>query len=337
MKNMKTRFGILLLAIGLFYSTSTSGQAPGAGTPGAPAMPEAPPDTMAPDIPGVVKGGTPVRLIRDLFQSVEGAISMPDGSLLFTEQDNGDGALVKVDNNGNISTFLLNTNRTIGLAYDPKGRLVGVQSRNPKVAVLLPTPMVLADSFEGVPLVFPNDLTIDKKGGIYFTDQTTDRFRPVPASRVGKPLIFYIRPDGKLVKASEEVTRPNGLILSPDEKTLIASNGPTMAGFDVQSDGTLTNFRVWATLQGMPKNAQGEVTGGADSICVDNDGRLYASTGVGVQVFSPKGEHLGTIVAPLSPQSVAFGGPDKKTLFIVGRGAAFSVQMIAQGPMNRAK
>ncbi|MBF8300686.1 MAG: SMP-30/gluconolactonase/LRE family protein, partial [Acidobacteria bacterium] len=210
---------------------------------------KSPPDTAAPDIPGVVAGGTRVQLIRDLFQSTEGPIAMPDGSLLFTEQDAGDGRLVKIDKDGNVSTYLDNTNRTIGLAYDPKGRLIGTQSRIPRVGVLAPTRMTLASEYGGQPLVFPNDLVVDKKGGIYFTDQVNERFRPPPPGR--KPLLFYLRPDGQLVKVSEEVTRPNGVMLSPDEKILYAVNGPVIVAFDVQPDGTLRNFRNWATLVGL--------------------------------------------------------------------------------------
>jgi hypothetical protein len=80
----------------------------------APAV-KSPPDTIAPDIPGVVRGGTPVHLVRNLFRSTEGPIAMPDGSLLFTEQDAGDGQLVRIDKDDNISVFITNTNRTIGL------------------------------------------------------------------------------------------------------------------------------------------------------------------------------------------------------------------------------
>jgi len=296
---------------------------------------KSPPDTDAPDIPGVVAGGTKVQLIRDLFQSTEGPIAMPDGSLLFTEQDAGDGALVKIDKDGNISTYLENTNRTIGLAYDPKGRLIGAQSRIPRIAVLAPTRMTLASEYGGQPLVFPNDLVIDKKGGIYFTDQVNERFRPPPPGR--KPLLFYIRPDGQLVKVSEEVTRPNGVMLSPDEKILYATNGPVIVAFDVQPDGALRNFRNWATLVGLPRNEAGIVTGGADGVAIDAAGRFYAATGAGVQVFSPQGQHLGTIPTPLPPQAIAFAGPDKKTLYVVGRGAVWKIAMIAQGYLGRAK
>ena len=78
--------------------------------------------------------------------------------------------IIKVDRDDRISTYLENTNRTIGLGVRPKGRLIGTQSRDPKVGVLAPEPRtVLADSFEGQRLVRPNDLVIDRKGGIYFT------------------------------------------------------------------------------------------------------------------------------------------------------------------------
>lgn len=324
------RAAAVLLVACVLCAASLSGQG------GPPPIVKSPPDTTAPDIPGVVAGGTKVRLIRDLFQSTEGPIAMPDGSLLFTEQDAGDGQLVRIDRDDKISTYLENTNRTIGLAYDHKGRLIGAQSRIPRVGVLSPTRMTLAEAFEGVPIVFPNDLVVDKQGGVYFTDQLQTRFRPVPAGRT-KPFIFYIRPNGTLVKVSEEVASPNGITLSPDEKVLYVANGQTIAAFDVQPDGTVKNFRTHAALVGLNRNAQGQPQGGADSICMDSAGRLYAATPVGVQVFSAQGQHLGTIPIPLPPQAPAFAGPDKKTLYVVGRGAVYKVAMLAQGVMGRAK
>ena len=286
---------------------------------------KSPPDTTAPDIPGVVAGGTKVHLIRDMFHSTEGPIAMPDGSLLFTEQDAGDGRLIKIATDGTISTFADNTNRTIGLAYDTKGRLVGAQSNIPRIGVLYPTRSTLADSFEGLPMVAPNDLVADTKGGMYFTDTLNSRFRPTPAARISTAIV-YIRPDGNVVKVSEQVERPNGISLSPDGNVLYAANGPIISAFDVQPDGSLRNFRTFATLMG----------GNADSMCIDNAGRLYVAAG-GVQVFSPEGKHLGTIPTPLNPQAPAFAGRDKKTLYIVGGGAVYSVAMVAQGIQGRAK
>jgi gluconolactonase len=320
------------LVAALLLSASLSSQGQGRGQeqpyPRLPAPPvKSPPDTTAPDIPGVVRGGTKVQLVRDLFHSTEGPIAMPDGSLLFTEQDAGDGQLVKIDKDDKVTVFLQNTNRTIGLAYDPKGRLIGVQSNIPRIAVLAPTRTTIAEQVEGLPLVAPNDLVADKKGGIYFTDPLGSRFRPTPASRT-QPLIVYIRPDGKIVKASEQVERPNGITLSPDERVLYASDGPQIDAFDVQPDGTLRNFRTFAMLKG----------GNADSMSIDNEGRLYVGTGgAGVQVISAKGEHLGTIPIPLGAQGTAFAGPDKKTLYVVGGGAVYKIAMLAQGVRGRAK
>lgn len=254
MSMAKSAAFVLVVALLVPASLSSQGQTAYPRLPPPPV--KSPPDTTAPDILGVVRGGTKVHLIRDLFHSTEGPIAMPDGSLLFTEQDAGDGRLVRIDRDDKISTFIENTNRTIGLAYDLKGRLIGTQSKIPRVGVLHPTRMILAAAFEGVPLVAPNDLVADKKGGLYFTDPLGSRFRPDPAGRT-TPLLFYIRPDGKLIKLSEEVERPNGITLSPDERVLYAANGPTIAAFDVQPDGTLRNFRTFATLVG----------GNADSMC----------------------------------------------------------------------
>jgi gluconolactonase len=235
--------------------------------------------------------------------------------------------LIKIDPAGAISIYLEDTNRTVGLTYDPKGRLIGAQSRNPTIGVLAPTRQVLADSFAGQPLVRPNDLIADKRGGIYFTDPIPNpqaAFREPPAGR--KPAIFYIRPDGTVTKATEEVASPNGLQLSLDERTLYATNGQVIMAFDVQPDGGLTNGREF-------------VKSGGDGLALDNAGRLYAAVGgvQGIRVFSPQGQDLGTIPMGVPPQSVAFCGPGKKTLLVVGRGAAYKTSMLTEGIRSRAK
>ncbi len=166
--------------------------------PRLPAPPvKSPPDTTAPDIPGVVSGGTKVHLVRDLFHSTESPIAMPDGSVLFTEQDAGDGRIVKIGLDGSISTFVDNTNRTIGLAYDTKGRLVGAQSHVGRVGVLYPTRQTLVETVDGLPIVSPNDLVADKKGGIYFTDPVGGRFGPPPPERKTPRVVYITRRTGR--------------------------------------------------------------------------------------------------------------------------------------------
>ncbi|MBI2189133.1 MAG: SMP-30/gluconolactonase/LRE family protein [Acidobacteria bacterium] len=311
---------LVVVAGSLVIGAAAAGQAPGGRQGGPTADPSR--VLTSPDIPGVVKGGTKVEFIRAGFNGTEGVIAMPDGGVLFTEQDAD--KVIRIDPAGNISTYLENTNRTIGLAYDPKGRLIGTQSRDPKVAALHPTRTVLADAFEGQPLVRPNDLVIDRKGGIYFTDPIpgANRFREPPPGR--KPLLFYITPGGRLTKLTEAIEAPNGVQLSPDEKTLYATNGTHIVAFDVQPDGSVRNPRKFADSRG-------------DGLAVDTAGRLYAAVAAGINVISPQGQILGTIPTPIGMQSAGFAGGDKRTLFAVGRGAAYKVAMIAEGIRSRAK
>lgn len=121
---------------------------------------------------------------------------------------------------------------------------------------------------------------------------------------------------------------PNGVQLSPDEKTLYATNGQTIMAFDVQPDGSVRNGRVFAKS-------------GGDGLATDTQGRLYSAVGgvQGIRVFSPDGKDLGTIPVGVAPQSVGFAGPGKRTLYIVGRGALYKTQseMLSQGIQTRAK
>jgi gluconolactonase len=294
------------------------------GRQGAP-PPPATDTTVTTAIPGVVAAGTRVTVIKEGFQGTEGPITLPDGSLIFTET--GASRITKIDKDNNVTTFLENTNGSNALAFDAKGRLYSVQTTpgSTRVGIIYPkgSEATLTEGFEGR----PNDLTLAKNGGIYFT---------VPGGN--NALVYYISPDGKRSVAVEGVENPNGLTLSRDEKTLYINNtrGEYILAFEVQPNGTLTNKRNFGKYEGVRKTETG-VTSGADGLAIDNEGRLYAATAAGVQVFSPQGQHLGTIPVSRPPQNIAFAGPDKKTLYIVGRGAAYKVQMLTSGFTGRAK
>jgi sugar lactone lactonase YvrE len=300
-----------------------------------------PTETTAPDIPGVVAAGTRVQVIKFGFQGTEGPIALPDGSLIFTETQAN--RITKIDKDDNMSPFLENTNGSNGLAFDSKGRLISVQTTpgQTKVGVLYPkgSEAVLADNFEGKPFGRPNDLVVNRAGGVYFTDPGPN---PQPgASSATPPLpaaVYYVPAGEKAIKVADGIERPNGIQLSRDEKTLFVNNtnGEYLLAFDIQSDGTVRNRRNFAKYEGVTQTATG-VTSGADGLAIDSEGRLYVATAIGVQVFSPQGRHLGTMPVSRAPQNLAFAGADKKTLFIVGRGAAFKVQMLAQGFKGRAK
>jgi gluconolactonase len=267
--------------------------------------------------------------------------SLPDGSLIFTETNAN--RIIKIDTDNNVSTFLENTNGSNGLAFDAKGRLITVQTTpgQTKIGVVYPkgAESVLADGFEGKPFGRPNDLVVDKKGGVYFTEPgpnaqpgTTPAAPPLP------PAVYYVPPGGRAIKIADGIERPNGIQLSRDEKTLYVNNtnGEYVLAFDIQPDGAVRNRRNFAKYESVTRTASG-VSSGADGLAIDGQGRVYVAASTGVQVFSPQGQHLGTIPLSRAPQNLAFAGPGKKTLYVVGRGAAFRIPMVAEGFKERAK
>jgi gluconolactonase len=287
-----------------------------------------PPDparvVVATAIPGVIVAGAKIELVRAGFNGTEGAIGMADGSLLFCEQMAN--KVIKLGLDGQFTTYLEDANRSIGLAYDKKGTLIAAQSREPRIGALMPARATLSDAYGGQPLVRPNDLVMDRKGGIYFTDPIPTpqvAFRAPPPGR--RSLLLYITPKGETIEPiADYVFEPNGLELSPNEKTLYLVNGDHIDALDVAADGHVKNPRKFADARG-------------DGLAMDSKGRLYAANEAGISVISPKGEVLGLIPAPVRIQSLAFAGKDRKTLFAVGSGAVYKIQMLTAGVKSRAK
>jgi gluconolactonase len=292
-------------------------------------------------IPGVVAAGTKVVVIKSGFTGTEGPIGMPDGSLIFTETQAN--RITRIAADGTTSTFLENTNGSNGLAWDARGRLIAVQTTpgQTKIGVIYPkgSEAVLADNFNGKAFGRPNDLVVSTRGGIYFTEPgpNVQPGAPPPATPPLPPAVYYIPPGGKAIKVAEGIRRPNGIMLSRDEKVLYVNDtqGEHLVAFDVQADGTLANRRNFAKYPVL--TGPDGTTSGADGLAIDDQGRVYAATAAGVDVFSEKGDHLGTIPVGRAPQNIAFAGKDKKTLYIVGRGSAFKVDLQTAGFKGRAK
>ncbi len=296
-------------------------------------------DTYATAIPGVIAEGAKIQFLDDGYRGTEGPIALPDGSIVFTETQRN--RLMRVDQDGNGSRWLFNTNGANGLAFDTERRLIAVQTVPGETAVSVIYPAgqeeVLSNNYQGKPYGRPNDLVVDQKGGVYFTD-------PGPNAEPGSPppplpaAVYYIPAGGESIQVATGITRPNGIQLSPDERTLYVndSRGEYMIAFDVQPDGMLQNRRNFAQYVGVQREG-GESRSGADGLAVDNEGRVYTTSNAGLDVFSPQGEHLGTIPVSRRPQNLAFSGQDKRMLYIVGRGATFRVQMLAQGYLGRVK
>ena len=201
-----------------------------------------------------------------------------------------------------------------------KGALfVANRGLNQSIEQLAPVRKTLANKIDGDPLdcagIALNDLTADSKGGVYFTGGG----------------LFYADPKGKVTRYGQNLAT-NGIILSADEKHLYVTNGATLAAFDVEKDGSLTNQREFAKWD----------NGGGDGSVFDTAGRFYVTTNAGgVKVIAPDGKFLGTIPAPRPVLSATISGPDRKTLYAVSRVGdqdwIISLPLIAQGPKGRAK
>jgi gluconolactonase len=290
---------------------------------------------VAPVIDGVVATGTPIVLIKEGFQGTEGPIALPDGSVAFTEGQANRITRIAADNS--TSSYLENSGGANGLAFNAAGELIAVVTAKPGIAVLAPAgkERVLVDQFEGTPLNRPNDLVVDKSGGVYFTD-------PGARPEAGKPApptaVYYLPAKGGLKRLATDIPRPNGIQLSPDEKTLYVANtfGDHVLAYDIKKDGSVGQRRNFAKLDGVTQTETG-ITSGADGLAVDAKGRLYVASAAGVQVFDSKGAALGTIPLPKAPQNLAFAGEGKKTLYIVGRGAAYKIAVLTPGFAGRVK
>jgi gluconolactonase len=317
---------------------------PDAGTTTPPAAAPQPPatDTLASGIAGVVAEGATVHVIGEGFDGTEGPLGMPDGSLLFTETNQS--RILQISPDGSISTFLEGTNGSNALGLDPEGDLISVQTTpgQTQIGVIYPPgrERVLSADYQGLPYGRPNDLVVSTSGHVYFTEPGPN----VPAGTTAPPpplppAVYHIPPGGDALRIAEGIRRPNGITLSPDERTLYVNDtqGAFLLAFDVLADGGASNRRDFAAYAGVTENADGTLASGADGLAIDSEGRLYVATTIGVQVFDAAGAALGVIPVSRAPQNLAFAGPDKQTLYIVGRGAAYAVQMLARGFEGRAK
>lgn len=289
-------------------------------------------------IPGVTDADSKVEFIKDGFDGTEGPITLPDGSALFTETKANRITRIAPDNS--ISTFLENTNDSNALAFTTTGELIAVQQLNPKVGVIFPSgkEKTLADNFEGRAFQRLNDLVVAKNGGVYFTDIGTRPTAENPNPPTSTPGVYYIPPAGAVKRVAGDIERPNGIQLSTDEKTLYLANtaGEHVLAYDIATDGSITNKRNFAPLKGWSQGENGW-SSGADGLAIDAKNRLYVASNAGVEVFDSKGKALGVIPIPNKPQNLAFAGKDKKTLYVVGRGAAYKIALKTPGYAGRVK
>ena len=207
---------------------------------------------------------------------------------------------------------------------------------------------VLADKYNGKSLDGPNDIITDAKGGIYFTDP---QFTMEPVKFQPGRAVYYISPEGKITRIVEpnEFAMPNGILLSPDGKTLYINNCyddeswyPVNSNkenyvwaYDVNEDGTISNGRQFARLFLVENvlDRKGK-SSSSDGMAIDKMGKIYVGTYYGVQIFNSKGEFVGMINVPSFPVSLCFGDADMKTLYIVSYSRVYKIRTNMEGYVN---
>jgi gluconolactonase len=298
------------------------------------------PAVVAADIAGVVQAGTPITLVKDGFGGSEGPLPQADGSLLFAE--NTAGRITRVTSDGSVSVWMAASGGANALAVTSKGEIVAtLTTGKPGIGVVKPgaEARVLVSEFQGTAFSRPNDLVTGKLGQIYFSD-------PASAGAAGaapkRSAVYQLTAAGELLLVADDIERPNGVALSPDERRLYVANtaGDWVIAFDLDRKGRVTGRSRFAQLAlPVPANAQAApgTASGADGMAVDIRGRLYVATTLGVQVFSSRGAALGIIALPRQPQNLAFAGKDRATLFVVGRGAVFRIDTRTRGPRRAGK
>lgn len=218
---------------------------------------------------------------------------------------------------------------TNGLVLDAKGELVMCQHGNRRIARLpsLAQPsgkqVALAERFGDKRLNSPNDLVVHSSGDIFFTDPPYGLSRKSGGDPVNDPDkelkfqgVFRLDTKGKVTLVSDQLERPNGIALSPDEKTLYVANShgprPIIMAFDVKPDRTTANPRVFFDGSKLKPGLKGAF----DGMTVDAGGNLFATGPGGVLILTAGGQHLGTIATGEATSNCEFGGKDGKTLYI---------------------
>jgi gluconolactonase len=226
-----------------------------------------------------------------------------------------------------------------GLTIDPQGHLAMAQHGDRRIAWMdaplsSPQPkfVTLADRYDGKRFNSPNDLVFKSNGDVYFTDpaygmekQWDDPKRELPYAGV-----FRRSKDGTVTLLTRDMTRPNGIAFSPDERLLYVAQSDEKAAiwrvFDVTSDGTVANGRVLFDATSLVAGRKGL----PDGLKIDTDGNLFATGPGGVLVITPQGKHLGTIQTGQATSNCAFGD-DGRTLYMTADDYLMRVRLKTKG------
>jgi gluconolactonase len=268
---------------------------------------------------GVTAPGATLAKVAAGFVFTEGPACDAEGNVYFTDQPND--RIVKLDLNGKVSDFMKPAGRSNGLCFDGKGHLIAcADEKNELWAIDMKTKQVtvLVKDYNGKLLNGPNDVWVRPDDGIYFTDPFYKRnyWNRGPAEQ-NKQAVYYLSPDRKkLTRVAEDLEQPNGIIGTPDGKTLYVADikARKTYSYGVGPDGALANKKLFCEM-------------GSDGMTIDDEGNIYL-TGRGVDVFDKSGRKIQHIDVPAEnwTANVCFGGKDRQTLFITASKGLYAIK-----------
>jgi gluconolactonase len=297
--------------------------------------------------PSIVAAGAALETLFEGGVFTEGPAAAPDGTIYFSDitgsaRSKDAGHIMRYDpRTGAVSVYRSPSGMANGLIFDLEGRMIAAEGadfggrRVSRTEMASGRSEILAALFEGRYFNSPNDVTIDAKGRIYFTDPRYVGREPIEQPAMG---VYRIDPDGSLRMVAADAGKPNGIAVSPDQKTLYVASGDNGAtgglpkglvplpgrsaivAYDLGEDGSL-KFRAVFAQQG------------ADGLTVDSDGNVYAAAGSkGVLVYAPDGREIAQIPTPVSTTNVELsrgGGPSY--LYITGGKGLYRIRVNAKG------
>ena len=297
----------------------------------------------------IVTPGTKIEKLAGGFLFTEGPVWVPrtadsDGYLLFSDPNNN--VIYRWTPDGQLSIYRTKSGYagsdigefgqpgSNGLTLDREGRLTINQHGNRRVVRLEKNGQLtlLADRYQGKRLNSPNDLVYKSDGALYFTDPPfgLPKFFQDPRKELPYSGVFRVSPDGKQLQLlTTELTGPNGLAFSPDEKYFYVDNWDEkkkiIMRYEVNSDGTLSKGKVFFDMTSTP----GEDA--LDGMKIDQRGNLYVSGPGGLWIISPEGKHLGTVFGPEHPHNMAWGDDDGKTLYLCAKTGLYRIHLNIAG------
>jgi gluconolactonase len=280
----------------------------------------------------IIPAGAKLEKLWSEGEFTEGPAYGPDGCVYFSDIGN---RIMKFDpRTQKTSEYRNPSGRANGLDFDPQGRLVACEGANTggnrRITVTEKggTIRVLADRYQGKRFNSPNDLTIDLKGCVYFTDP---RYVGDEPRELNTESVYRIDTDGTVTQIIKDVTKPNGIILSRDMKTLyLAESHPRgdrlLLAYPLNADGSVGAKKVLHDFK---------TDRGIDGMSIDVKGNLYATAGQGktggVYIFTPAGKQIGFIPTPETPSNCVFGDADHKTLYVTAGRSLYRINLNAEG------